>query len=205
MNTKYIYIGIIAVLLFLLGGITGYYIKPCPSCGELISQEVHDSIVAAKDTAVKRIEIGKPKLVGIKKYKPSITNAVPDLPNQCDSSIEIACTDTTLWHTERVIPDNYKAVVNATVTGNRIIDWKLELGDLRPEHIRVVTNTILQKEKVSLVKIYAGAFGMIGQENKWGLGVKADMIIKDGYMIGYGFDAKNLSHQFELLIKIKIK
>jgi hypothetical protein len=198
-------IGVNILLLLLLAvsiavGVKACY-RQCPPASDTTVINYRDSIIPVKDTTAHTILSGTPKL--IKSVPASLSSPAP----LSVAAVE-ACTDTNYYCHDTSVADGYKANVSAVVTGNHLIQLDVKYVSFKPEVIRIkeVTRTIVEQPKSAMFKVYGGAFGMIGQQpGQWGIGVKADVVINDGYMIGYGFDVKNQTHQIEVLMKIKFR
>ena len=180
--------------------------KGCPpeSVSTVISYR--DSIIRITDTVERGILSGTPKLVKTT-HAPIIDGSLGiSRPSSPVPSSLASCTDTNFYSQDTLVKDSYKASASAIVSGNQLLSWDIKYLNLTPEKVRIetVTTTVTEQPKSAMFKVYAGAFAPFKQ-GYWGLGLKADLVINDGYMIGYGFDFKNYTHNVELLMKINFK
>ena len=193
----------IALVIAILLGVRSCH-QGCPpeSVSTVISYR--DSIIRITDTVERGILSGTPKLV--KTTHPSIAPAFTTQPASQPSYAAYTCTDTNFYSQDTLVKDSYKASASAIVSGNQLLSWDIKYLNLTPEKVRIetVTTTVTQQPKSAMFKVYAGAFAPFKQ-NYWGLGLKADLVINDGYMVGYGFDFRNYTHNVELLMKINFK
>lgn len=172
--------------------------RQCPPVEASTVIEYRDSIVYRRDTTAHTILRGAPKLT---KHTPAAQPAAP-----CDPvylAQQESCADSNFYCKDTAVPNQYKASASAIVTGNKLVSLDISYADLHPDTMRIkeVTTTVVEHPRSPLFKVYAGAFGM-GRKDYWGLGLKADLVIQDKYMVGFGFDAKNQSYQAELLYKL---
>jgi hypothetical protein len=174
----------------------------CPPVTESTVITYRDSVIAVRDTAMK--PVFNKASVRIRHTEDHSAKAME--LGSCETLSGANCADTNFYCVDTLVPNHYRAEAHATVTGNEVVDWKVNYVNLTPETIRMetVTTTVVEHPRSAMFQVYAGAFGL-GKENYWGLGLKADVVIADRFMIGYGFDAKNLTHQGELLMKINFK
>ena len=191
------------VVLFLLLGTSIYFgVKAshadCPPESVRTVVTYRDSIVYVRDTTLRTILSGKPKLVRHVQYAFPLDTFIRTSVSDCADS-NFYCQDT-------LELNNYRASATAIVSGNQLLSWSVKYVNLRPDTIQIKTidNTIIEHAKSPVFKVYGGVFGQVRQ-SYWGIGAKADIVIADAYMIGYGFDVKNLSHEVEFLMKIRLK
>lgn len=111
-----------------------------------------------------------------------------------------SCRDVVRFYSDTFYkPLGYRAVINDTIVGE-LVGRSFYFANLQPQ---INTTTVLAA-KQPFLKLYVGAFGMGGRQ-AWGVGVKANAVLQDRFMLGYGFDIRNGTHQGEFLIKLNAK
>lgn len=198
---------LVLVLVALLGGVIGWYIKPCPTCTGTTVVEVHDSIAPAKDTGVVAINTN-PKLKETRKFTGKRNSSYTSNTNEINSSMEFVvdsvnasntrdrtvkeyltvCLDTNIFTVDTQAVDNFKARATATVTNNQLIGLLIEYQNFKPEKWKVMSKTVTVEKKQSLVKVYTGLYGGVSILNKqvasYHGGIGLDAIVKDRHLIG---------------------
>lgn len=205
---KPIYRDILAlVLVALLGGVIGWYIKPCPNCIGTAVVEVRDSFASAKDTGVVAINT-QPKLKETRKYSPdashknctlsgdslnSINNVADKLLTEKpedyhEQSVSAYCLDTNIFTVDTQQVDNFKAHATATVTNNQLIGLFIEYQNFKPEKWKVMSKTVTVEKKQSLVKVFPELYARTNFNavtvTGGGAGGGASFVIKDKHLIG---------------------
>lgn len=210
MRISYFFIGSVAlnVLLILL------LFKGC-NCN------CPDAVVTKHtiDTVRVKVEDVKPSVIThvpvVKKIlTPKIL--VPTLPplNVSDNSIPLLrdtvinpCNFIVIYNDTTEEADKYRAIIEDTVTGNRITGRKISFFNLTPRIVETIEKTIPLKERVRLYAgVFAGVQGSYSQKQitGWSAGPELAVTFPVGAMVGYGYDARNNGHQLHFLYKIKL-
>lgn len=195
--------------IFIIGGIFGWVIKPCPECTGTTIIEIHDSIAHAKDTGVVSVN-SVPTKVETKKYKSSpeasrkngtlagdISKTInidtskqltPNSENSHYQSVLESCLDTNIFKLDTSVVDNFKASVTATVTGNEIIGMHVDFQNFKPEKWKVINTKTTVEKKQPLVKVfpelYARANFNAVTATGGGAGGGASFVVNDRHLVG---------------------
>ncbi len=166
-NKPFAYTLLIAILLLFSNilFIHLWWTKPCDCSGKTVI-EWRDSTAPSKDTThtiinSKPIKISTRKRVEPLQSRVGYSIAQTDSLNAHNSTIDSdspTCSDTNYYKTDTLSPENFKATATAAVTGNELINLKVDYKNLAPEKWRIetITKTVVQEKKQSLVKVYAG-------------------------------------------------
>lgn len=183
-----------------------YFTYKCPPCYEAGQTVTVIDTVFVKDSTLKLASTKLPTIKGVKKVNAQA--------NKSNDTIQITLHDTItnsitlnecgviVYYTDTITSDSIKAVVNDTVTCNRITGRSVYMVNLKP--CINTTTTVVRKEKW---KVYVGASFMIPQRElqRWGVGGSALLTIPKIGGISYTFDARNFTHigTFYALIRFK--
>jgi hypothetical protein len=190
--------------IFIMGGIFGWVIKPCPACIGTVTVSVTDSSAPAKDTGVIAIN-SHPKLKETRRFNgkqnysyTSDTNKInclaDDTVNNHVFSYTSSCLDTNVFTIDSSQKDNFKIKATATVTNNQLKGLVFEYQDFKPEKWKVsntTTTNVVEKEvekKSALIKVFPELYARTNFNaitvTGGGAGGGASFVVKDRHLVG---------------------
>lgn len=183
--------------------------KPCPPCYEAGQTVIVHDTIYPKDTTLKLISVKVPeafRTVRTKKLFSKVNETKVKVDTiritNCDTTIILPVCDEVMYYSDTIKGEDCKAVINDTISKNRITGRSVWMANLKPE-IRT-TETVVKRERW---KVYVGASFTINPKDKtrWGIGPSALLTIPKVGGISYTFDAKNFSHSgtFYALIRFR--
>lgn len=179
--------------------------KPCPPCYE--SGKTVVEVIPVKDSSLKQIVVKVPEAFKIepnhvyrKSGNLSASNQHAQNLSISPDTVHITSCDTTIifepspcsdiaYYSDTITGDSCRAVINDTVSDNRITGRSVWMVNLKPD----TKITVVKREKW---KFYLGGSFTINQNNtqRWGVGPSALLTIPKVGGISYYFDAKNFAH-----------
>lgn len=196
-NTLFPYSVLLNLILLLLLGLL-LLLPPQQPCHDYATVTVrHDTIYPTDKLTLAGSYVPIPK----KKYIRSI-NTVGKGTLTDTSSVPAANCGSVFYYSDTFYQrNNYRAVVNDTVTGNHISGRSFWFVNLKPE-----VQTPIEKEKKEKVRLYLGADVTINAHyfNRWGIGPAALLTLPPGLALSYYYDVRNNAHTGGVFVLLRI-
>lgn len=206
-------IAIVALLLLLLRGCENNcpettIVKKWTDTVYLTIYDVRPSITVKVPEAWRVVKKPKPAIVSPSPVQGESLVSVKAGASGYASAPFSACDETVVYTDTTEEANAYRAIIEDTLTGNRITGRRITFYDISPRITGHVEKTIPLKERVRLYLGLSVGFTASYTDKKISninFGPEVFVTAPVGALVGYGFDARNNGHRLTFAWKIKLK